>query len=115
MATIDPTITEGDAYSISVEWTLGPDDDGTPVRFGGAADRTVQMIGVFGGAIISIQGTLEEVPTTWAVLTDVQGDAITKTAASIGTITELVKFIRPVVTGGAGTDVKVLMLMRPTR
>jgi hypothetical protein len=115
MATVDPTISEGDAHTIHVRWELGAGDDGSPVRYAGAADRTVQILGAFGGATVTLQGTLEETPTTWSSVTDAQGNAIAATSATLEAVTELVRFIRPLVTGGTGTAVSVLMMFRPTR
>jgi hypothetical protein len=58
---------------------------------------TVQMLGTFGGNL-SLEGSLDN--TTWAVLLDAQGSAITKSAAAIETVTDIPKYIR--CTGGAG-------------
>lgn len=114
MATIAPTFIDGDAKTTIAQWVLGAGDDGQPIRWAGAADRTVQVIGSFGGATVTMQGTLEQVPTTWASLTDIQGNAIAMTAAGIETITELTRYIRPIVAGGTGTAVTVMLLMRVT-
>lgn len=114
MAIIDPEITDGEGRTVIVRWALGPGDTGRPVRYGGAADRTVQIIGTFGGATVSMEGTLEDTATTWMPLTDAQGNAISATANALEAITELVRQIRPVVTGGTGTNVTVLLLMRLT-
>lgn len=114
MATITPTITDQlEAYSVLATWVLGAGDDGAPVRFAGAADRTVQIIGTFGGASVAMQGSLDG--TNWATLTDPQGNAINASSAILEAVTELVRFIRPVVTGGSGTNVTVMLFMRPTR
>lgn len=114
MAAIDPITREGPAKTFIVEWTLGDGDTGAPIDYPGAADRTVQIFGNFGGATVAMQGTLEAVPLTWLPVTDAQGNAITKTEASLEAITELVRWIRPVVTGGSGTAVTILLLMRTT-
>jgi hypothetical protein len=116
MADIAPTYIDGEGRTTIVQWDLGADDTGLPVRYAGAADRTVQVIGTFGGATVAIQGTLENATTgqTWLPVTDAQGNAISMTSAGLEAITELVRQIRPVVTGGTGTAVKVLMLLRVT-
>lgn len=69
-------------------------------------------VGTFGGATVTLQGSLDG--TNWATLTDAQGNAISVTSAALEAVTELVRYIRPVVTGGSGTDVTVLLLMRVT-
>lgn len=113
MATVDPTVTEADGGTIVVEWAgLGPNDVGAPVRYAGAVDRTVQAFGTFGSASIGMQGTLEATPSNWATLNDAQGDPIAVTAAKVEAITEMVRWIRPSVTGGTGTSVTVLLMMR---
>jgi len=77
-------------------------DSGTPYSMPGFADRAFQITGVFGvGGSISIEGSLNG--TSYIVLTDPQGNALTKTAAAIEQISEIVKFIRPNVTAGDGT------------
>lgn len=115
MSTVVPTIVDGEGHTVVVTWVLGTGDDGEPVRYAGAADRTVQIFGTFGGATVTMQGTLENVATTWAPVTDPQGNAIAATGATIEAITELVRQIRPVVTGGSGSSITVLLLMRQTR
>lgn len=112
MATVAATITEGESRTFIASWVLGPGDDGEPIRYSGAVERTVQIFGTFGGATVAIEGTLELTPTTWLPITDVQGDAISATSNKLETITELVRHIRPKVTGGSGTSVTVLLMMR---
>ena len=113
MPTIVPTLLDAEAQITIATWTgLETGDDGAAIRYGGAADRTVQIIGTFGGATVTMQGSIDG--TNWATLTDAQGNAIAATAAALEAITELVRFIRPIVTGGAGVSVTVLLLMRRT-
>ena len=114
MATIDPVVVEGDSRTFIATWNLSNGDTGAPIRYAGAVERTVQIIGTFGGATVSLEGTLELVPTTWLPVTDVQGSVISKTSAALETITELVRHIRPVVTGGSGSAITVLLMMRST-
>ena len=112
MATIAPTVLEREGRTTLITWVLGTGDDGEPVRLTGAVERTVQIVGNFGGASVSLQGSREDVPSNWSPLTDVQGNAIVATSAKLETITELVRSTRPVVTGGTGTSVTVLLLCR---
>jgi hypothetical protein len=115
MATIPVTVTEGEARTFIATWTnLSTGDVGEPIRYAGAADRTVQVFGDFGGATVTLEGTLEQVPTTWLPLNDAQGNPIEITEARLEAITELVRQVRPVVAGGTGTAVTVMMLMRQT-
>lgn len=89
-------------------------DDGAPVEMPGSADRTVQFLGTFGtGGTIIIEGTNEQTPTTYFPLTDPQGNAISKTAASGESVLELTRWIRPRVTAGDGsTNLQALLLVK---
>jgi hypothetical protein len=53
------------------------------------------------GGTVVIEGSIDG--TNYVTLTDPQGNAISKTAAAIEEISEIVKFIRPRVTTGDGT------------
>jgi hypothetical protein len=115
MPTIPVTITEGEARTFIATWpNMASGDVGEPIRYAGAADRTVQVIGEFGGATVRIEGTLEQVPTTWLPLNDAQGNPTEITQPRLEALTELVRQVRPAVVGGAGTDVTVMLLMRQT-
>jgi hypothetical protein len=78
----------------------------------GFADRAVQIRGTFGaGGTVVIEGTIDG--TNYITLTDPQGNAISKTADSIESISEIVKLIRPRVTAGDGTTaISVTLLAR---
>lgn len=91
--------------------------NGTPAGKAGSAlglvklaDKTIQVIGTFGAsATITVQGSNDG--TNWATLTDPLGNALTSTAASLETITENPRFIRPALTNGDGsTDIDVLLV-----
>ena len=113
MATVFPTVREKPAQSYLATWDgMASGDVGDHIDYIGHADRTVQVVGTFGGATVAIQGSLNG--TEWATLNDAQGNPIEITAPKIEAITEMVLFIRPVVTGGSGTSVSVLLMMRKT-
>jgi hypothetical protein len=66
-------------------------------------DRTVQITGTFGsGGSVNVEGS-NDGGTTWAVLTDPLGNALTFTAAGMKQITELPDLVRVNVTAGDGT------------
>ena len=88
--------------------------DGGAVSIPGASDRSVQVMGTFGGTTVTIQGSNERTPTVWATLHDVNGDALTFTSAGIEVVAENTTHIRPLLAGGAGVDVDVIMLVRST-
>lgn len=100
-----------------VKWSgISQGDTCTPVRWHGAGDRTVQVTGTFGaGGTVSVEGTLDSSDGTYAQLTDPFGNAISFTDAGIDTVTEMVKYIKPVIAGGDGTtNLTVIMLFRKT-
>lgn len=105
MATLTPAKTPApDLRHMRVRWEgfVIAADDGLPVEMGTYPDRSVQVLGSFtGGLEITIQGS-NDGGTTWATLTDPQGNALVFTAARIEAITELVHQVRPLATAGAG-------------
>lgn len=120
MATRIPTITILDqntnenAGARLVQWTgLLNGDDGAPVEFDAFADRSVQVTGTFGtGGNCRIQGSNIGDPN-WAVLTDPQGNALNISAAGLEAISELARYVRPLITAGDGTtNLTVTMLLR---
>lgn len=77
-------------------------DDGEPVEVPSFPDTAVQFSGTFGsGGNIVLEGSLDG--STYFTLSDPQGNAISKGAAAMEQIQELVRFIKPRVTGGDGT------------
>lgn len=113
MATVGVTIAERPAQSFLATWQgMATGDVGEPVDYVGHADRTVQVVGTFGGASVALEGSLDG--SNWSTLSDAQGNAINFTAAGIEAVTEMVLYIRPKVTGGTGTSVTVMLMMRKT-
>ena len=120
MADVSGTVTEsgpqdGSVKRILWETLTTTNRTGTPIPPKDAqyADRSVQVIGTFGAAAtLTMQGS-NDGGTTWATLTDPQGNAIAFTAAGIEQITELTQLMRPNLTNGDGsTDIDVYLLMR---
>lgn len=95
---------------------LDSDDSGAPAQLADYPDKTVTITGTFGaGGTIKIQGSNNG--TDWFTVTDAQGNAIEKTAASMELITENPLYIRPLVTGGDGTTALAVQILclRSTR
>jgi len=112
MATITPTpATLGD-YGIKMTWeTMANGDVGSPFDMLNYADRSVQVLGTFGaGGNLRWQGS-NDGGTTWATLTDPQGDALDFTAAKIEQVMELAQLARPNVTAGDGTTSLTVVLV----
>lgn len=89
--------------SCVVSWTgLLNGDDGAPIQLGAYSDRSVQFTGTFGvGGTIVLEGSNDG--TNYVVLTDPQGNGISKTSASIEAVSEPSRYVRPRVTAGDGT------------
>lgn len=87
-------------------------DDGQPIELANFADRSVQVIGVFGsGGNARIEGSLDGI--NYAPLTDPQGNSLDINTAKIEAISELARWIRPRVTAGDGsTSITVIMLLK---
>ena len=84
-------------------WTgLLNGDSGVPLILGIYGDVSVQISGTFGTlGSVTLEGSNDG--TNYVALTDPQGNAITKTAASIEQFLERTRYIRPNVTAGDGT------------
>jgi hypothetical protein len=76
-------------------------DDGEPVRLAVYSDRSIQVIGTFGGASVTIGGSNDGV--NYHALNDPQGNSLTLTSGALRQIVELPVFIKPRVFGGDGT------------
>lgn len=116
MATINyvkEIIRENNDRVIVVSWdALANGDVGQPFNLAQMADRTVQVVGVFGGGNAAIQGSIDGV--NYHTLTDPQGNALSFNAAGIEAITELVRYIRPLVTGSGTTSLTIYIIARVT-
>lgn len=111
MATIALTSTDRNKVNgaVILAWeALGNADDGAPYAVPYAADITVQVIGTFGGATVKLQGSNDG--TNWFDLTKRGGtSAASFTAAGGASSNENPAYIRPVTSGGTGTDVDVIV------
>jgi hypothetical protein len=102
-----PTVNEtrsirfGGANALFTWAGLGVADDGRAVEYSEFADRSVQFAGTFGGASVSLQGSNDGV--NWHILSDPFGAPITKTTGSLVAVTEMTRYVRPLVSGGDGT------------
>lgn len=95
-------------------WDLAAGETGDQVNLAQLADRTVQVTGTFDSASVALQGSLDGV--NFVTLTDPQGNPLNFSSAGLETVVEMVRYARPVVTGGGGlTDLKVNLLMRYTQ
>jgi len=118
MATITAAITEIKPYrenGHAILWeTLTNGDSGSSIEMPGSAIRSVQVTGTFGaGGTVVIQGSNDG--SNWVTLNDIEGNALSLTAAGIESIQEVTRYIRPSVTAGDGTtdlDVTLVLVRR---
>lgn len=120
MAERNPTIVQPGGQNVDhgtlVTWSgLLNGDTGAPVNLSDFPDRTIHILGTFGaGGSVNFVGSNNN--NDWIVLTDPQGNAITKTAAAMEFVTETPLFVRPHVTAGDGTtNLTVIMFARTPR
>lgn len=91
-------------------WALAAGDDGRAVDFSEFADRSVQFSGTFGGATVSLQGSNDGL--NWHTLTDPLGTPIAKQSGALVAVTEMTRYVRPLVTGGdVGTAITVTLFL----
>lgn len=105
MATKAKTVTalpySGVKAHVVVWAALANGDDGDPIELVGQGDRSIQFAGTFDTSTIVWEGSNDG--STWATLTDPQGNAISKTAAAIEAISEMTRYMRPKCTAGGGS------------
>ena len=119
MATIAVAKDFDDEHTIVYKWETitTTNRDGAAIEIPDHVDRSIQAIGTFsaGTPLLSLEGS-NDGGTTWAILTDPQGVAITLTAVGLKQISEVTRHIRPNLAGGDGsTDIDVFVLVRHPR
>jgi hypothetical protein len=106
---------EGSHKVFIVTWAnMQNGDVGEAVALSQYSDRSVQVSGTLAGASVTIEGSLESSITNFATLTDTKENDLLITTAKIETIMQLVRWLRPVISGGGGATVTVRMLCRLT-
>jgi len=88
--------------------------DGALIELPDHADKSVQVVGVFNTATLTLQGSNDGI--NWETLSDPQGNAIAFTSAGLEQILENTRFVRPLVSSvGASTDLDVFLHVRAQR
>jgi hypothetical protein len=109
MATITANQISNQDQQWYIKWAaMGNADTGTGVEFGQFPDRTVGITGTFGGATVTIQGSVDN--TNWVTLHDFLGNTTVYTAGAIALLAENPLYIRAITSGGSGTAVDVYLL-----
>lgn len=106
----DPRDDHLEGFQMFWETCTSANATGTAVEEFQWSDRSVQITGTFGtSGNLQIQGSNDG--TNYVVLTDPQGNDLDITAAGIKQISEVTKYVRPVVTAGDGTtDLDVTLM-----
>lgn len=92
---------------VSVTWALGNADTGVATSINRWADRTVHVLGTFGGATVTVEGSNDGV--NFLTLSDTTGAALMFTAAGMKVILENPIYIRAKTAGGTGSAVTVIV------
>ena len=110
MATITPSLTHNQRYIRAVWSGVATGDTIMPLETDMPADcSSVHIFGTFGGATVTLDGTLDE--TNYVTLLDHEGNAISKTAEAVeGLRTGAVSY-RPSITGGTGDSVTLVLVI----
>lgn len=102
------TVEKTNTSRLKAIWeALGNATTGAAADMGAYADKTVQIVGTFGGATVTIQGSSDL--TNWVTLNDTEGDPLAETSAGMFVILENPAYIRAITSGGTGTDVDVII------
>jgi len=116
MATVNytsvPSTSHGDNYRV-VTWTplTNTNVDGQPFQMPTFSDRTVHVLGTFGGATLTFQGSNDG--ANWLTLVDPQGNALTWTTSDrLETCLDSPLHVRPLLSGGAGSSLTVIMVAK---
>ena len=86
-------------------------DTGSPFENPTWSDRSVQVVGTFGGSTVTMQGSNDGV--NWITLTDTAAGAATFATTGLKQLLQVTRYIRPIITGGTGLlDVHLLMVRK---
>jgi hypothetical protein len=95
---------------------LGNADSGTALDGARYPDKTITILGTFGGATVVIEGS-NDGGTTWHTLNDSRGEgnSFSVTDEDTRVLLENPLLIRPSTSGGTGTDVDVICVAQSQR
>jgi len=102
---------KGPFYQVYKWASIGNSDAALPVKIDRAAYAVmVQVDGTFGGTSVAIHGSLDGV--TYGALASHANTALAVTSAGMASVRDPVLYIKPVLTGGSGSSVNVLIMVR---
>ena len=108
MATVVATMSIDSYNEVSVSWALGNADTGLGADVLRWANKWVQAVGTFGGATITIQGSMDN--TNWVTATTDGTTACTFVATGVKKVWEGFRYIRATSAGGAGTAATAILV-----
>jgi len=123
MTTINAELKQISANSILVKYEgLGDEDVGATIgvsgqqaysgmtqTFSAYPDKTIEIIGTWGGATAVIEGSNDG--TNWNTLNDIEGEPLSFTEDSgFKLVLENPLYVRPSTSGGTGTDLDVTIV-----
>lgn len=82
-------------------------DNGEPIILTKFNDRTLHVTGTFGGATVAFEGSNDGIE--YLPMRDVFNAVVSASEAKLITLTEVPLYVRPVVTGGTGTSVSIIV------
>ncbi len=96
------------------KWVLADGETGKDIIIPSEADVSVQAFGSFGGATLTIEGSLDPDPRLFNYFTALKYDATPFTLTAAGGDLAVQNFyrMRPRLTGGSSASVTVFMLVR---
>lgn len=110
-----PVTGQGDYALITWVLTTADHTGDAVVGLEDYADMTVQVLGTFGGATVTLEGSLDG-GTTYAPLTDPQGNAIAKTSAALEGVSEAVpRFRARLSVVGVGATITCIVYARKSK
>lgn len=111
--TVSPAINTTIADAPRYLWTAlatGDTIDALKLTGIGARRASIQVSGTFGGATVKVQTSNDG--TNFADIKDIHNTAISTTAAAMFEATSAAVYIKPVISGGTGDSVNVILHMR---
>ena len=93
-------------------WNLATTETGDPEVAPQFPTKSVQVTGSFNGGTVVIEGSNDGV--TYATLSDVTGTALSFTANGVEKVSENTRYIRPRVSAGSVTAVRVALTSQET-
>jgi len=97
--------------SVFTTWVLANGESGQILNAVGFNDKSVHVYGTFGGATVTMKGGNVNDATKFVTLKDKAGTDLALTAAGVNSLRDNVGFLQPVISGGSGSAITIVLLM----